>query len=185
MKTKQSLATLSVCILSALSIPVVIIPNLAVAQNKLPSVRFTQAQSHVKKKSDSNRANRALQLFRTQLNELGTPQVVNGILFFGNRGANGDYALVNAVTTKTGAVASIFVKSGDDFIRVSTNLTADNTSAVATLLNRESPAYTALSTGQSFFGSVNLFGNQFDAGYEPIVDSSGNIVGALFVGFPN
>ncbi len=89
------------------------------------------------------------------------------------------------ITTKTGAVASIFVKSGDDFIRVSTNLTADNTSTVATLLDRESPAYTALSTGQSIFGSVNLFGNQFDAGYEPIVDRSGNIVGALFVGFPN
>lgn len=99
-------------------------------------------------------------------------------------GANGNFGLVDAIATNKGAVATIFGKSGSDFIRLVTNLTAGTTPAVGTRLNPASASYTALANGQTYCGVVKLFGNDYDAGYKPLFDKTRTqIIGALFVGY--
>jgi hypothetical protein len=44
------------------------------------------------------------------------------------------------------------------------------------------PALDALKTGKAYNGEVSVFDKPYVAGYEPIADSSGQIIGAYFVG---
>ena len=52
--------------------------------------------------------------------------------------------------------------------------------------SRNSPrhhAITKLNNGEAYDGDATVFGKTYDAGYEPIKDASGTIIGAYFVGF--
>jgi methyl-accepting chemotaxis protein-2 (aspartate sensor receptor) len=94
-----------------------------------------------------------------------------------------DYAVVDRFTAATGAVATIFAKSGDDFIRVTTSLKNDKGQRViGTLLDRAHPGYRATLAGGSYVGLASLFGRDYMTHYDPIKDVSGRVVGLLFVG---
>jgi methyl-accepting chemotaxis protein-2 (aspartate sensor receptor) len=94
-----------------------------------------------------------------------------------------DYAVVDRFTASTGAVATIFAKSGDDFIRVTTSLKNDKGQRViGTLLDRAHPGYRATLAGGSYVGLASLFGREYMTHYDPIKDASGRVVGLLFVG---
>ncbi|WP_206337598.1 Cache 3/Cache 2 fusion domain-containing protein, partial [Pseudomonas viridiflava] len=81
-------------------------------------------------------------------------------------------------------VATIFVRSGDDFIRISTSLSKqDGTRAIGTLLDRKAPAYERLISGQGYVGKAVLFDRYYMTQYSPVRDSSGEIIAVLFVGF--
>src|SRR6516225_8007940 len=70
---------------------------------------------------------------------LGAPKVQGGDLYFGNTKVSAD--TVDAVVKKLGGVATLFVKSGDQFVRVATTMKKeDGTSAVGTALATDSPA---------------------------------------------
>lgn len=72
---------------------------------------------------------------------------------------NLNFTLPDRFTERTSGVATIFVKRGADFVRVSTSLkNADGQRAMGTLLAPDSAAYTQLSQGQSFTGPATLFG---------------------------
>ena len=43
-------------------------------------------------------------------------------MYFGNRKINGNYDVVDAVRKAHGATATVFVKDGEEFVRVSTNV---------------------------------------------------------------
>jgi hypothetical protein len=106
-----------------------------------------------------------------------------GALFFGARKINNNYDVVDEIKKSTGASATIFVKEGDEFIRVSTNvLTAEGKRGVGTPLAR-AKAYEALSKGDAFCGQVDVLGTPFDACYNPIKDAGGKVVAASYVGF--
>ncbi|MFT5963088.1 MAG: methyl-accepting chemotaxis protein, partial [Burkholderiaceae bacterium] len=78
---------------------------------------------------------------------------------------------------------TIFVKSGSDFIRISTSLKKENGDrAIGTVLDRTHPAYALLTAGQSYSGIATLFGKDFITSYDPIRDTAGNVIGVLFVG---
>ena len=47
-----------------------------------------------------------------------------------------------------------------------------------------SPAIAKLNNGEPYYGDVKVFSKTYDAGYEPIKDASGAIIGAYFVGYP-
>ncbi|WP_404992251.1 Cache 3/Cache 2 fusion domain-containing protein [Cupriavidus pauculus] len=82
-----------------------------------------------------------------------------------------------------GVVATVFARTGDDFIRVTTSLKKqDGQRAVGTLLDRTGAAYAAVSSGKSYRSLAWLFGKPYMSKYEPVRDSTGRIVGALFVG---
>ena len=104
-------------------------------------------------------------------------------LFFGARKINNNYDVVDEIKKSTGASATVFVKEGDEFIRVSTNvLTPEGKRGVGTPLAR-AKAYEAVSKGDSFCGQVDVLGTPFDACYNPIKDAGGKVIGLTYVGF--
>lgn len=54
--------------------------------------------------------------------------------------------------------------------------------AVGTTLTRGGAAWTALNLGNSYCGVVSLFGTSYESVYRPILNSRGDVVGALYVG---
>ena len=91
--------------------------------------------------------------------------------------------IVDRFTKATGAAATVFVRGGDDLVRVSTSLTEENGSrAVGTLLDRSHPAYGKLMKGEPFTGKATLFRRDYMTRYLPVRDGKGRLIGALFVG---
>ncbi|XYJ12769.1 methyl-accepting chemotaxis protein [Telluria sp. B2] len=101
----------------------------------------------------------------------------------GGRVLNLDFGIPDRFTAATGANATIFAASGEDFVRVSTSVKKENGErAVGTQLDRASPAYPALRAGRTYIGLTTLFGKQYITQYEPVRDAAGKVVGALYVG---
>ena len=104
-------------------------------------------------------------------------------MFFGSRKINNNYDVVDEIKKSTGATATVFVKSGDDFVRVSTNvLTPEGKRGVGTPLAR-SKAYEALNKGDQYCGPVDVLGTAFDACYNPVKDKAGKVIGATYIGY--
>lgn len=94
-----------------------------------------------------------------------------------------DHSAPDKFTTQYPAVATIFVKSGEDFIRIATSLKKeDGERAFGTTLDRKHPAYATTLAGNPYSGTATLFGMIYVTEYNPIRDAAGNIVGMLFVG---
>jgi hypothetical protein len=104
-------------------------------------------------------------------------------MYFGARKINNNYDVVDEIKKASGATATIFVKDGEDFVRVSTNvLTPEGKRGVGTKLAR-AKAYESVSKGQQFCGDVDVLGTPFNACYDPIKDAAGAIVGVAYVGY--
>lgn len=104
-------------------------------------------------------------------------------LFFGARRINGNYDVVDEIKKGSGATATVFVKDGDDFVRVSTNvLTPEGKRGVGTPLAR-AKAYEAVKGGKEYCGDVDVLGTPFNACYRPIKDGSGAVIGATYIGY--
>ena len=96
---------------------------------------------------------------------------------------NRDTGTVDRFTAVTGAVGTVFVRSGDDFIRISTSLKKeDGSRAVGTPLDRTHPAYQGLLKGEEFTGKATLFGKDYMTKYMPVKDSGGKVIAVFFVG---
>ena len=123
-------------------------------------------------------SSRILDMLRMSLEELGVPRVEDGALWFGTHRVNGDCALVDAVKTKFGGAATIFL--GDQ--RIATNVqNADGSRALGTRL-APGPAYErVLRQGLSYRGQTEIFGEAYLALYEPI-SCDGVVIGLLFAG---
>jgi methyl-accepting chemotaxis protein len=104
-------------------------------------------------------------------------------LTLGGRPLVGSYALVDQVKELVDGTATIFVRSGDELIRVSTNVMKDDQRAVGTLLDPRGSAAAALLKGEPFYGMVDILGTPYLTGYEPMLDGSGNVIGAWYVGY--
>ena len=101
----------------------------------------------------------------------------------GDKPMNLDFSIPDQFLDRSGAIATVFARSGDDFVRVTTSLKKqDGARAIGTLLDRKSPAYAAMLGGRRFIGMATLFGKQYITEYKPVTDSSGRVIGALFVG---
>ena len=104
-------------------------------------------------------------------------------MYFGTRKINNNFDVVDEVKKTSGATATVFVKNGDEFTRVSTNvLTPEGKRGVGTNLAR-AKAYEKVSKGEKFCGQVDVLGTPFDACYHPIKDKAGKVVGATYIGF--
>ncbi|MES2831594.1 MAG: Cache 3/Cache 2 fusion domain-containing protein [Pseudomonadota bacterium] len=104
-------------------------------------------------------------------------------LYFGSRKINNNYDVVDDIKKSTGATATVFVKHGEEFVRVSTNvLTPEGKRGVGTMLAK-AKAYEAVSKGEMFCGPVDVLGTAFDACYDAIKDKGGKVVGVSYIGF--
>jgi hypothetical protein len=103
-------------------------------------------------------------------------------IYFGARKINNNYDVVDAVRKTHNATATIFVKDGDEFVRVSTHvLTPEGKRGIGTQLARNA-AYAAVSKGEQFCGPIDVLGTAYDACYNPIKDGGGKIVGVSYIG---
>ncbi|UVW29211.1 methyl-accepting chemotaxis protein [Massilia sp. H6] len=112
---------------------------------------------------------------------------VNGtatpLLRSGSAVLNLDFSLPDAFKRTTGATSTFFVRVAQDFIRVSTSVKRPNGERpLGTPLDRAHPGYKELLAGRSYVGYATLFGTQYMTHYDPIFDSSGAVIGVLYVG---
>ncbi len=106
-------------------------------------------------------------------------------LVFGGHVASADFSIVDKVAEIMGGTATLFVRRGGDFVRVSTNVRNDDGSrAVGTVLDPGGPAIKAIRKGEAFYGAVDILGKPFITGYEPILDAAGALIGVYYVGYP-
>lgn len=131
----------------------------------------------------SPRVREAVDLLKAKANALGAPSLQGGELCFGSTKVSGDFSVVDAVNKEKGCTATLFVKEDDNFMRVSTNVMMEGKRAVGTALDVRGKAFAALSTGESFYGVIDVLGKKYDTAYEPIKDASGTVIGAYYVGF--
>lgn len=97
---------------------------------------------------------------------------------------NNDFTIVDEFTAKSGAVATVFGKVGDDFLRISTSLKkSDGSRAVGTFLGNKSPAFTPIMEGKDYIGIAHLFGKDYMTRYSPIYNANKELIGILFIGY--
>jgi two-component system cell cycle sensor histidine kinase/response regulator CckA len=120
-----------------------------------------------------------IKTFRALLEEKGKPvALINGKLVAGNYVMNGNFELPDRVKEIFGGTATIFMGN----VRVSTNvLKEDGSRAINTRL--DGPAYQkVIVKGEPYRGETSIFGVPYFAAYEPLRNSRGEVVGALYVG---
>jgi len=101
----------------------------------------------------------------------------------GGSTVNNDFSIPDRFSSRSAVPATVFVKSGDDFVRISTSLkNAAGERAVGTVLDRAHPSFQRLQAGESYGGTATLFGKKYFTHYAPIKDEGGKVIGALFVG---
>ena len=138
--------------------------------------------------SDQDVRQRTLFLSRSLAQALsGTVQLQGDstapVLSINGQTLDSDDARVANFTRTTGAVATVFVRKGSDYLRVNSSLQgADGQRVVGTTLDTSHPAYAALQGGTTYMGLATLFGRQYMTHYAPLKDAQGQVVGALFVG---
>jgi methyl-accepting chemotaxis protein len=115
---------------------------------------------------------------KVDINGLATPTIKAG-----DKVLNMDFSIPDQFLERSGSVATVFARSGDDFVRVTTSLKKqDGARAIGTLLDRKGPAYALILANKSYTGLATLFGKRLITQYRPITDASGRVIGALFVG---
>ena len=115
------------------------------------------------------------------LHDLGpTVRIEDGRMVGGTTVLNGNFAFVDDLQQLVGGVATVF--QGDR--RITTNvLDVSGKRGVETHLD-EGPVYQAvLRDHRSFRGTVNVLGEPYYSGYDPIMDPDGHVIGILFVGY--
>ncbi len=104
-------------------------------------------------------------------------------LYLGNQPQANDFALVDGLTQIMGGTATLFSKTGDDFIRVSTNVIKDGQRAIGTKLAPTGKAMEMIKKGQPYYGEVDILGSPYLTGYEPMFNAANQVVGIWYVGY--
>jgi hypothetical protein len=126
--------------------------------------------------------------------KLGSPKaegtdVVSGknaaALYFGTAKMNNNFEVVDAVVKENGGTATLFAKTGDEYVRIATNVPKPDGSgrATGTILDPKGKAIVAINKGEAFYGEVTILETPYITGYEPIKDASGNVIGIYYVGY--
>ena len=115
---------------------------------------------------------------RREINGISVP-----LLKGGDSDLHENNAIVDDFLTRTGAIATLFVRSGDDYVRVATSLRKENGDrAIGTKLDKASPAFAPALKGETYRGLALLFGKRYITQYQPVKDNNGNTIAILFVG---
>jgi hypothetical protein len=140
------------------------------------------------------RVAKSMEALKAKAEKLGAPKVegkeaVGGkdapALYFGTTKINNNFDVVDAIGNEDGQgmTATLFVKGGDEFIRVSTSVPKPDGSgrAIGTVL--AGPALESIKVGKAHYGEVPILGTPYMTGYEPIRDASGATIGVYYVGY--
>jgi len=135
----------------------------------------------------------AMAALKEQATALGAPKVegteaVGGkaapAIYFGSTKMNNNFDLVDKIVAQHGGTATIFVKAGDEYVRVATNVKKDDGSrAIGTILDPAGKAIQSINKNEAFYGEVTILGKPYITGYEPIHDASNKVIGIYYVGY--
>src|SRR5438094_583995 len=109
---------------------------------------------------------KAMGLLKAKTAKLGAPKLegkeaVEGkdapVLYFGTTKLNNNFTVVDEVVAEADGTATLFVKSGDEYIRVATNVPKPSGGrAIGTILDPNGKAIAAIRQGQAFYGEVDI-----------------------------
>jgi len=149
----------------------------------LPSAGLTQ-QDKVKT---------AMALLIAKTGKLGAPKLegtdtVAGksvpALYFGSTKMNNFFDVVDEVVKEAGGTATLFVKAGEEYVRVATNVKRDDGSrAIGTILDPKGKAIESIKKNEAYYGEADILGKAYVTGYEPIRDAGRNVIGIYYVGY--
>jgi Cache 3/Cache 2 fusion domain len=140
------------------------------------------------------RVAKSMAALKDQTVKLGVPKI-DGIdavggrdapaLYFGSTKMNNNFSVVDAVAEEggRGTAATLFVKSGDEYIRVATSVSTRKGSGrgIGTVLS--GAPLESIKAGNAYYGKASVLGTPYISGYEPIKDASGATIGVYFVGY--
>ena len=105
-------------------------------------------------------------------------------LYFGTTKMNNSFDVVDEVVEENGGTATLFVKAGDEYVRVATNVKkTDGSRAIGTILDPKGPVIVVIRKGEAYYGDATILGKPYVTGYDPIRDASGNVIGIYYVGY--
>jgi methyl-accepting chemotaxis protein len=104
---------------------------------------------------------------------------VDGKLLVDGHILNDDVATVDKVKSLVGGTCTVFLND----LRIATNVQKpDGTRAVGTRLAKSAAYESVIERKTSFRGEVQILGTPYMTQYDPILDSSGQLLGILYVG---
>jgi pimeloyl-ACP methyl ester carboxylesterase len=142
---------------------------------------------------DMQKVKAALALLKSESEKLGPAKIegsdtIDGnsvpAVFFGATKMNSNFTLVDEVVKEADGTATIFVKSGADYVRVATNVMKDDGSrAVGTILDPKGKVIEFINMNEAFYGEATILGKPYLTGYEPMHDALNNIIGIYYFGY--
>jgi Cache 3/Cache 2 fusion domain len=142
---------------------------------------------------DMQKVKAALALLKSECEILG-PAKIEGTdtldgnavpaLFFGATKMNNNFTFVDEVVKEVGGTATVFVKSGADYVRVATNVMKDDGSrAIGTILDPKGKVIEFINKNEAFYGEATILGKPYLTGYEPMHDGLNNVIGIYYFGY--
>ncbi|MDY6977270.1 MAG: Cache 3/Cache 2 fusion domain-containing protein [Pseudomonadota bacterium] len=104
-------------------------------------------------------------------------------LMLGSSAQANNFELVDGLTSVMGGTATLFSRTGEDYIRVSTNVIKNGERAIGTKLAPSGKAIKEINQRQAYYGAVDILGSPYLTGYEPMFDGNGQVVGIWYVGY--
>ncbi|MCL1958778.1 MAG: Cache 3/Cache 2 fusion domain-containing protein [Spirochaetes bacterium] len=95
-----------------------------------------------------------------------------------------DYNVIDNVSSMLGIQATIFLKEGNDYRRITTSI-KDGTGkrAVDTFLGTGSAAYAPIQSGKEYLGKAVILGKDYITAYNPLFQpNTKDVIGILFIG---
>ena len=143
--------------------------------------------------AQTDKVNTSMAALKAKTGALGAPKIegkdrVAGkdapALYFGTTKMNNSADVVGEVVKENGGAATLFVKAGDEYVRVATTVKkGDGSSAIGTTVDPKGPVIAMINKGEAYYGDATIFGKPYVTGYEPIKDASGKVIGIYFVGY--
>jgi len=119
------------------------------------------------------------------LYEYGRLSLQNGKLV-GAQGVSPEYQYhsIDQFCSGLGIVATIFIKEGDDYRRINTNIINNmGERAVNTFLGANSAAYPSVQSGKDYKGNAAILGRDYLTHYHPVFSPDNrDVIGLLFIG---
>jgi Cache 3/Cache 2 fusion domain len=142
---------------------------------------------------DMQKVKAAMALLKSKSEKLGPAKIegsdtVEGkvvpAVSFGITKMNNNFSLVDEIVEEVGGTATIFVKSGADYVRVATNVKKDDGSrAIGTILDPKGEAIELINMNEAFYGAATILGKPYLTGYEPMHDASNHVIGIYYFGY--
>lgn len=126
-----------------------------------------------------------LNVARAEFYSHGSPSIVDGKMMLGDSyTVNNNFAIVDGIKNNIGGEVTIFQVKDGSATRISTTVINENGNRAIGTTVSDTVYNNVVNRGQTYTGRADVVGSWYISSYEPIKDSSGKIIGILFVGLP-